>query len=76
MVKGPALAGPSERSERLEAFVRPGLLSAIAATTQEEKADDAGLKSKRDKLIVTVSEINQILLIMLPTINRIGDAML
>ena len=76
MVKGRALARPSERSERLEAFVRPGLPSAIAAATHKEKADAAELKTKRDKLFVTVSDINQILLIMLLTINCVGDAIL
>ena len=41
MVKGRALARPSERSERLEAVVRPGLPDTIAAATQKEKADAA-----------------------------------
>jgi hypothetical protein len=34
------------------------------AATQKEKADTAELESKRGKLIVTVSGINQLLLIM------------
>jgi len=39
LVKGRALARPSERSERLEAVVRPSLLDTVAAATQKEKAD-------------------------------------
>ena len=61
MVKGRALARPSERSERLEAVVRPGLPDTVAAATQKEKADAAELESERGKLIVTVSGINQLL---------------
>ena len=64
MVKGRALARPSERSERFEAVVRPGLPDTVAAATQKEKADAAKLESVRDKLIVTVPGINQLLLIM------------
>ena len=61
MVKGRALARPSERSERLEAVVRPDLPDTVAAATQKEKADAAELESERGKLIVTVSGINQLL---------------
>ena len=76
MVKGRALARPSERSERLEAVVRPGLPDTVAAATQKEKADAAELESERGKLIVTVSGINQFLLIMPLTMRLTGDAML
>jgi hypothetical protein len=64
LVKGRALARPSERSERFEAVVRPGLPDTVVAATQKEKADAAELESERGKLIVTVSGINQLLLIM------------
>jgi hypothetical protein len=64
LVKGRALARPSERSERFEAVVRPGLPDTVAAVTQKEKADAAELESERGKLIVTVSGINQLLLIV------------
>ena len=57
MVKGRALARPSERSERLEAVVRPGLLDTVAAATQKEKADTAELEGERGKLFVTVPGI-------------------
>ena len=76
MVKGRALARPSERSERLEAVVRPDLPDTVAAATQKEKAGAAKRKGGRGKLIVTVPGINQLLLIM-PLIMRLtGDAML
>jgi len=58
LVKGRALARPSERSERFEAVVRPGLPDTVAAATQKEKADASELESERGKLIVTVSGIN------------------
>ena len=61
MVKGRALARPSERSERFEPVVRPGLPDTVAAATQKEKADAAELESERGKLIVPVSGINQLL---------------
>ena len=64
MVKGRALARPSERSERFEAVVRPVRLDTVAAVTQKEKADAAELEGERGKLIVTVFGINQLLLIM------------
>ena len=52
MAKGPALAGPSERSERFEPLVRPGLRCAIVWATQSEKADTADPKHMRDKFNV------------------------
>jgi len=64
LVKGRALARPSERSERLEAVVRPDLPDTVAAATQKEKADAAKRKGERGKLIVTVPGINQLLLIV------------
>ena len=64
MAKGRALARPSERSERFEPVVRPGLPDTVAAATQKEKVDAAEMESERGKLIVTVSGINQLLLIM------------
>ena len=76
MVKGRALARPSERSERLEAVVRPGLPDTVAAATQKEKADAAELESERGKLIVTMSGINQLLLIMPLAMRLTGDAVL
>jgi hypothetical protein len=76
LVKGRALARPSERSERFEAVVRPGLPDTVAAATQKEKADAAKLESERGKLIVTVFGINQILLIMPLTMRLTGDAVL
>lgn len=76
MAKGPALAGPSERSERFEPVVRPGLPDTVVAPTQKEKADAAKRKGERGKLIVTVSGINQFLLIMPLTMRLTGDAML
>ena len=76
MVKGRALARPSERSERFEAVVRPGLPDTLAAATQKEKADAAELESERGKLIVTVPGINQLTLIMPRTMRLTGNAML
>ena len=76
MVKGRALARPSERSERFEAVVRPGLPDTVVAATQKEKADAAELESERGKLIVTVSGINQLSLIMPLTMRLTGDAVL
>jgi len=61
LVKGRALARPSERSERLEAVVRPDLPDTVVAATQKEKADAAKRKGERGKLIVTVPGINQLL---------------
>jgi hypothetical protein len=57
LVKGRALARPSERSERLEAVVRPGLPDTVAAATQKEKAGAAKAEGERGKLIVTLSGI-------------------
>jgi hypothetical protein len=57
LVKGRALARPSERSERFEAVVRPGLPDTVAAATQKEKADAAKLEGERGKLFVTVPSI-------------------
>ena len=74
MVKGRALARPRERSERFEPVVRPGLPDTVIAATQKEKADAAKRKGERGKLIVTVSGINQFLLIMPLTMRFIGDA--
>jgi hypothetical protein len=76
LAKGLALASPSERSERFEPVVRLGLPGTVVAATQKEKADDAKLDDKHGQLIVTVSDINQLPLIMLPTINLVGDAVL
>ena len=76
MAKGRALARPSERSERFEPVVRPGLLDTVVAATQKEKADAAKRKGERGKLIVAVSDINQFLLIMPLTMRLTGDAML
>jgi hypothetical protein len=77
LVKGRALARPSERSERFEAVVRPGLPDTVAAATQKEKADAAKAEDERGKLIVTLSGINQLLLIMpltMATYRRRGVA--
>ena len=57
MAKGRALARPSERSERFEPVVRPGLLDTVAAATQKEKAGTADLEGERGKLFVTVPGI-------------------
>ncbi|MFZ3155354.1 hypothetical protein, partial [Pseudomonas sp.] len=73
---GRALARPSERSERFEPFVRPVGPDTVAAATQKEKADAAELERERGKLIVTVSGINQFLLIMPLSMRLTGDAML
>ena len=78
MVKGRALARPSERSEGLEAVVRPGLPDTVAAATQKEKADAADVPDVLSKLFVTVPGINQLLLIMtltMVTYRRRGVAM-
>jgi len=53
LAKGRALARPSERSERFEPVVRPGLPDTVAAATQKEKADAAKREGKRGKLFVT-----------------------
>jgi len=52
LAKGLALASPSERSERFEPLVRPGLRCAIVRATQNEKADTAELKLLHDKFNV------------------------
>ena len=57
MAKGRALARPSERSERFEPVVRPGLLDTVAAATQKEKADAADVPDVLSKLFVTVPGI-------------------
>ena len=49
MVKGRALARPSERSERFEPLVRPDLRCAVVRATQSEKTDTAELKLLCDK---------------------------
>jgi len=61
LAKGRALARPSERSERFEPVVRPGLLETVAAATRKEKTDAAKRKGERGKLLVTVPGINQFL---------------
>jgi hypothetical protein len=57
LAKGRALARPSERSERFEPVVRPGLPDTVSAATQKEKADAAKLEGERGKLIVTLPGI-------------------
>ena len=76
MAKGRALARPSERSERFEPVVRPGLPDTVAAATQKEKTEAAKRKGERGKLFVTVSGINQFPLIMPLTLRLVGDAVL
>ena len=76
MAKGRALARPSERSERFEPVVRPGLPGTVAAATRKEKTDAAKRKGERGKLIVTVFGINQLPLIMPLTLRLTGDAVL
>jgi len=76
LAKGRASARPSERSERFEPVVRPGLLDTVAAATQKEKADAAKLGGGHGKLFVTLPGINQLLLIMPITRVLIGDAVL
>ena len=61
MVKGRALARPSERSERFEAVVRPGLPDTLIAATQKENTDAAKRKGELGKLFVTVFGMNQFL---------------
>jgi len=58
LAKGPALAGPSERSERFEPVVRLGLPDTVAAATQKEKADAAGVADVLSKLFAVVHDIN------------------
>ena len=57
MAKGRALARPSERSERFEPVVRPGLLDTIAAATRKEKADASNVPDVLSKLFVAVPGI-------------------
>jgi hypothetical protein len=76
LVKGPALAGPSERSERFEPLVRLGLPDTVAAATQKEKADTADVADVLSKLFVTVSGINLLPLKMPLTMELTGDAVL
>jgi len=57
LAKGPALAGPSERSERFEPLVRPGLRCTVVRATQSEKADTTELKLLRGKFNVLLSAI-------------------
>jgi hypothetical protein len=59
LVKGRALARPSERSERLEAFVRPFWPDKVAAAMEKEKAGAAKPEGERGKLFVTVPDIKQ-----------------
>ena len=54
MAKGRALARPSERSERFEPVVRPGLPDTVAAATQKEKADAADAAGVLSKLFAVV----------------------
>ena len=76
MAKGRALARPSERSERFEPVVRPGLPDTVAAATHKENTDAAKRKGERGKLFVTVPGINQFPLIMPLTMRLAGDAVL
>ena len=71
MAKGRALARPSERSERFEPVVRPGPPDTVAAATQKEKAGTADDSVGFGKLIVTLSGINQLLLIMPVTMENV-----
>jgi hypothetical protein len=57
LAKGRASARPSERSERFEPIVRPGLRCAVGRATQGEKADTAELELLRDKFNVLLSAI-------------------
>ena len=57
MAKGRALARPSERSERFEPVVRPGLPDTVAAATRKEKADASDVPDVLSKLFVTVPGI-------------------
>jgi len=76
LAKGRALARPSERSERFEPVVRPGLPDTVIAAMQKEKTEAAKRKGERGKLFVTVPGINQFPLIMPLTMRFTGDAML
>jgi len=76
LAKGRALARPSERSERFEPVVRPGLPDTVAAATQKEKAGAADVPDVLSKLFVTVSGINQFPLIMPITMRLASDAVL
>jgi len=58
LVKGRALARPSERSERFEPVVRPDWPDTVAAATPKEKADAADVVNVLSKLFVTVLGIN------------------
>ena len=58
MAKGPALAGPSERSERFEPVVRPDWPDTVAAATQKEKADTADAADVLSKLFAVVQNIH------------------
>ena len=71
MAKGRALARPSERSERFEPFVRPGRSDTVAAAMQKEKACTADDNVGIGKLIVTLSGINQLLLIVPVTLENV-----
>jgi hypothetical protein len=57
LAKGRALARPSERSERFEPVVRPGLPDTVAAATRKEKADASNVSDVLSKLFVTVPGI-------------------
>jgi len=70
LAKGRALARPSERSERFEPVVRPGRPDTVDAATQKEKADTADGNIGIGKLIVTLSGINQFLLILPVTMEN------
>jgi hypothetical protein len=58
LVKGPALAGPSERSERFKPLVRPDWHNTVVAATQKEKADTADEKVGLSKLFAVVHNIH------------------
>ncbi|MDZ4338191.1 MAG: hypothetical protein U1A62_31405 [Pseudomonas sp.] len=68
LIKERALACSSERGERVEPVVR---LGTVAAVTQKEKAGTADDNVGFGKLIVTLSGINQLLLIMPVTLENV-----
>jgi len=68
LLKGRALDCSSEWGERVEPVVR---LGTVAAVTQKEKADTADDSVGFGKLIVTLSGINQLLLIMPVTLENV-----
>jgi len=64
LVKGRALARPSEHSERFEPVVRLSDRTQFVTETLNEKADAAKPEGERGKLFVTVPGIIQLPLIM------------